>query len=44
MTGEYIETTLAIDPYSEDVADVMAALLASEGYETFIPTENGIKC
>ena len=44
MTGEYIETTLVINPYSEDVADVMAALLASEGYETFIPTEEGIKC
>ena len=44
MTGEYIETTLQITPYSEDVADVMAALLAAEGYETFIPTEDGIKC
>ena len=44
MTGEYIETTLVINPYSEDVADVMAALLAGEGYETFIPTEDGIKC
>ncbi|MBR5324270.1 MAG: 50S ribosomal protein L11 methyltransferase [Muribaculaceae bacterium] len=44
MTGEYIETTLVINPYSEDVADVMAALLAAEGYETFIPTEDGIKC
>ena len=44
MTGEYIETTLVINPYSEDVADVMAALLAGEGYETFIPTEEGIKC
>ena len=44
MTGEYIETTLTINPYSEDVADVMAALLANEGYETFIPTEDGIKC
>ena len=29
MTGEYIETTLTINPYSEDVADVMAALLAN---------------
>ena len=44
MTGEYIETTLVINPYFEDVADVMAALLAAEGYETFIPTEDGIKC
>ena len=44
MTGEYIETTLIITPYSEDAADVMAALLANENYETFIPSENGVKC
>lgn len=44
MTGEYIETTLVITPYIEDAADIMAALLANEGYETFIPTENGSKC
>ncbi|MBR4120093.1 MAG: 50S ribosomal protein L11 methyltransferase [Bacteroidales bacterium] len=44
MTGQYIETTLIITPYSEDAADVMAALLANENYETFIPSENGIKC
>lgn len=44
MTGQYIETTLTITPFSEDVADVMAALLANYNYETFIPTENGVKC
>lgn len=44
MTGSYIETTLTITPYTEDAADVMAALLANEGYETFVPTEEGIKC
>ena len=44
MTGQYIETTLTITPYSEDAADVMAALLANENYETFIPSENGVKC
>ena len=44
MTGQYIETTLIITPYSEDAADVMAALLANENYETFIPSENGVKC
>ena len=44
MTGQYIETTLIIKPFSEDVADVMSALLANYDYETFIPTENGVKC
>ncbi|MBR2475403.1 MAG: 50S ribosomal protein L11 methyltransferase [Bacteroidaceae bacterium] len=44
MTGQYIETTLTITPYSEDAADVMAALLANGNYETFIPSENGVKC
>lgn len=44
MTGKYIETTITITPYNEDVADVMAALLANESYETFIPIDNGIKC
>ena len=44
MTGQYIETTLTITPFSEDIADVMAALLANYNYETFIPTENGVKC
>lgn len=44
MTGQYIETTLIITPYSEDAADVMAALMANENYETFIPSENGVKC
>lgn len=44
MTGQYIEITLIITPYSEDAADVMAALLANENYETFIPSENGVKC
>ena len=44
MTGQYIETTLTLTPYSEDAADVMAALLANENYETFIPSENGVKC
>ena len=44
MTGQYIETTLIINPFSEDAADVMAALLANYNYETFIPTENGVKC
>ena len=44
MTGLYIETTLTIIPYIEDAADIMAALLADAGYETFIPTENGTKC
>ena len=44
MTGQYIETTLIITPYSVDAADVMAALLANENYETFIPSENGVKC
>ncbi len=44
MTGQYIETTLTLNPYSEDAADVMAALLANENYETFIPSENGVKC
>lgn len=33
---KYYEYTLYIKPYSEDAADVLSALLAEEGFETFV--------
>lgn len=42
MTG-YVETILTISPYDRDVADLLTAFLADNGYETFQDTEEGIK-
>lgn len=33
---KYYEYTFKIEPYSEDVADVLSALLAEQGFETFV--------
>ncbi|MEG1642919.1 MAG: 50S ribosomal protein L11 methyltransferase [Bacteroidales bacterium] len=43
MSG-YIETELYIAPHNPDAADILSAILADSGYESFIETENGIKC
>lgn len=40
--NDYRELRLDFNPCSADITDVMAALLADEGYETFVPDENGL--
>lgn len=37
---KYFEVTFDITPYSSDVADVLCALLADEGFEAFEPSGN----
>lgn len=43
MSG-YIETELYINPYDADAADILSALLAESGYDSFADTESGVKC
>lgn len=40
--NNYIKTDFIITPYSEAVADVLAAELANIGYESFETTDNGL--
>ena len=40
---KYFELTFDITPYDEAAGDVLAALLAEAGCETFLPTATGIK-
>lgn len=40
--NDYIEVKFKIDPCSEAVTDVLAALLADRGFESFIPDEEGL--
>lgn len=37
---KYYELTFNIQPYSETASDILSALLADVGFETFIPAEN----
>ena len=39
---KYYEVTVCVSPYSEDACDILSALLADCGFETFVPTEQGI--
>lgn len=39
----YNELTFTIDPYSEDAADLLAAFLGEIGFESFEPTDHGVK-
>lgn len=40
--NNYIKTDLSITPYCEAVADILSAMLAEVGYESFVSNENGI--
>lgn len=40
---KYLLTTFTLTPYSEDACDVLSAQLADIGYETFLPTAQGIE-
>lgn len=40
--NDYRELRLDFTPCSADITDVMAALLADEGYESFVPDERGL--
>lgn len=39
---KYYEIQFQIQPYNEDVCDVLSSLLADTGFETFVPTGTGI--
>ena len=39
---KYFEVTFCVSPYSEDACDILSASLADSGFETFVPTEQGI--
>lgn len=41
--NNYREITLKVTPFSEVATDIMAALLAEIGYESFTPEEDGMK-
>jgi ribosomal protein L11 methyltransferase len=40
--NDYIEVRININPCNEDITDVLAALLADSGYESFLPDDNGL--
>lgn len=40
--NDYSELRLDFTPCSADITDVMAALLADEGYESFVPDDRGL--
>ena len=40
--NDYIELRLDLEPCSQDATDVLAALLAEVGYESFVPDERGL--
>ncbi len=40
--NDYTQVKLAVIPYSETATDILAALLAEIGYESFVPDENGL--
>ncbi len=39
---KYLELSFSINPYNEAAADVLAALLAQAGCDTFVPNEQGL--
>ena len=39
---KYIEATFHINPFSQTASDLLAALLADVGFETFTDTEDGL--
>ena len=38
----YIEITLSIQPFEEYIADILASELGEIGFDSFVPTENGL--
>ena len=40
---KYYEVNFTIEPYTETYSDVFSALLAEIGFETFVPTDNGLQ-
>ena len=40
--NNYINVTFTITPAEESIADVLAALLADVGFESFVPEETGL--
>lgn len=40
--NDYIEVRLDTEPCNETITDVLAALLCEEGYESFVPDEDGL--
>ena len=38
----YVEITLSIQPFEEYIADILASELGEIGFDSFVPTENGI--
>lgn len=39
---KYFEVTCEIQPFSQDAADILSAMLAEIGFESFSPTESGV--
>ena len=40
--NDYVEVRINLNPCNEDMTDVMAAILADAGFETFVADENGL--
>lgn len=40
--NDYVELRCNLDPCSETMTDILAALLAEEGFESFVPDEEGL--
>jgi len=40
---DFIQVNFNIEPYEEYIADVLAAELGELGFDTFVPTENGLE-
>lgn len=41
--NDYYQLTISLNPYSEDAGDLLADLLAEIGFESFVPTDNGLE-
>lgn len=40
--NDYIELRIDASPCNETITDILAAMLAEEGYESFVPDDNGL--
>ena len=40
--NDYTEVRLGLEPCSETLTDILAAMLAEEGYESFVPDSTGV--
>ncbi|MDE6249010.1 MAG: 50S ribosomal protein L11 methyltransferase, partial [Paramuribaculum sp.] len=40
--NDYVEVRYNLEPCDETMTDVLAALLAEEGFESFVPDDNGL--